>query len=101
MLLRRLAKAQLPSDLLDEDASRKKIHVKRQAIGVEQETVDNRQTSNETETDGLPTFVVDVLKNISEMTTPLGTLRVIPYRRVQGVLSAQVCSFHSVQTETF
>ncbi|KAF5405680.1 Lung seven transmembrane receptor [Paragonimus heterotremus] len=89
MLLRRLAKAQLPADVLDENALKKKVYVKRQANEVKREAVDNEQTGKETEVDGLPTFVIDVLKNISEMTTPLGTLRVIPYRRVQGVLNAQ------------
>ncbi|KAF7232688.1 hypothetical protein EG68_11228 [Paragonimus skrjabini miyazakii] len=89
ILLRRLAKAQLPSNVLDEYTSRKEIRVKRQANGGEREAVDNEQTGKGTEADELSTFVVDVLKNISEMTTPLGTLRVIPYRRVQGVLNAQ------------
>ncbi|KAA3682295.1 uncharacterized protein DEA37_0010680 [Paragonimus westermani] len=89
MLLRRLAKAQLPSDVLDENVSGNKVHVKRQANVTEREAVDNEQTGKEAKTDELPVFVVDVLKNISEMTTPLGTLRMIPYRRVQGVLNAQ------------
>ncbi|KAF8565380.1 hypothetical protein P879_08944 [Paragonimus westermani] len=89
MLLRRLAKAQLPSDVLDENVSGNKVHVKRQANATEREAVDNDQVDKEAKTDELPAFVVDVLKNISEMTTPLGTLRMIPYRRVQGVLNAQ------------
>ncbi|GAA27936.2 protein GPR107 [Clonorchis sinensis] len=83
LLLRRLAEIKLSGGLSTDEAAR----VKRQT----------NQTSDEQKHPGekptiryeLPESIVEILRAVYRMTTPLGSLRVIPYRTLKGVIKAR------------
>ncbi|OON20745.1 lung seven transmembrane receptor, partial [Opisthorchis viverrini] len=83
LLLRRLAEIKLSGNLSTDEV----VRAKRQ----DNKILDEDKHSIEKTTTGyqLPEPIVEILRAVYRMTTPLGSLRVIPYRTVKGVIKAR------------
>ncbi|CAH8566081.1 unnamed protein product [Dicrocoelium dendriticum] len=90
--LRRLAVARLPPDMLNEIAQPDESQ--RRAASSLNSIMSQSKTSNVTR-EGIPLSheIANILSSIYRMTTPLGSLRAIPYQSVQGKPKVKVICY--------